>query len=329
MGADVNLVSLGVRFNEGDRVSLVSSGCELAQFDQPADLEKGIKAAAGADAVCVANVWLRHLGRDFVSRLDRCKLLVTGGSPDMLDMDEASLRGISVANCPGYYAQAVSEHAFALLLALARKLGRRAERPQEPGLAFHEEMVQLWKGVELGGKTLGIVGPGPVAARLAGIGLGFGMRVVVVKRNKPWWITRVLRHRGVEFSAFREMLPQADVIIAAMPGVMGGRGFFGAEAFSAMRRGCLFVNVGRPQVVDENELRSALERGLVGGAGLDGTSPAGAMALRQFRNVVITPHMGWNTEDSEARFSAECAGNVKAFFAGSPVNLVLDSRALN
>jgi lactate dehydrogenase-like 2-hydroxyacid dehydrogenase len=329
MGATVKLVSLGVRFAEGDKLYLSSSGFELEQYDQPGDLERAVQAAAGAGAVCVANAWLRRLGRDFVNRLEGCRLLVAGGSADMLDLDEASLRGISVANCPGYSAPAIAEQAFALLLALARRLNRRGERPAEPGLEAQEEMVRLWKGTELGGKTLGVLGHGATGRQLAAIGMGFGMRVLVAKRDKPWLLTRLLRHRGVTFSNFRDMLPQADVVISSLPGGMGSRRFFGAEAFAAMKPNCLFVNVGGANLVDEVELLSALESGRLAGAGLDGVTPAGAQALRQLKNVVITPHMGWNTEESAARFSAECAANVTSFFAGRPANLLLDARPAN
>jgi phosphoglycerate dehydrogenase-like enzyme len=320
----VKLVSLGVNFTDADKRTLLASGCDLRQYDSSRDLEAALQAAGEADAVCISKVWLRFPGPDFISRLGRCRLVVTGGAACPLDPEEAARRGISIAHCPGYSAPAIAEYAFALLLTLARKLGRRMERPSGSGLAAAEALVRLWKGAELHGKTLGIAGYGAIGRYLALIARGFDMKVLVVSRERPWWPARVLRYRHVHFVEFADMLRRSDVVVSVLPD-MGAREFFGAEAFAGMRRGCLFVNVGNPQVIDETELKMALEQGQLAGAGLDGVSPMGAQMLRPLANVLLSPRMGWNTAEAGARFSGECARSVIRFFSGRPVRLLTDA----
>jgi phosphoglycerate dehydrogenase-like enzyme len=326
MSEPINLVSLGLRFADSDRQVLLSAGFKLSEYLQPGDLESGIKAAAAAEAVCLSNTWMRHLGRDFVSKLERCRLVVTGGSAELLDLDEASFRAISVANCPRYSAPAVAEHAFTILLALARRLQHRGERPAVQDMASHDEMIRNWRGFELRGKTLGLMGYGAVGQALIPIAKGFGMNVVVARRDLPRLFTRLFLDRKITFVKFSDMLPQSDVIISSLPGGIKTRGFFGVDTFLNMRKGAIFVNVGRPHTVDEAELKAALERGDLAGAALDSVTPEGGAALRQLKNVFITPGMGWNTVESAERLSEECALNVTAFFSGHPQNLVLDAR---
>lgn len=324
MNTTEKLVSLGICFSDKDKLELEKAGCALSQYDAAGDLEEALLAAKDAAAVCVSNVWMRHLPPDFLGRLEKCRLLVVGSTgTDTIDADDAALRGISIANCPRYSAPAVAEHAFALLLSLARRLNNRPERPSDPGLVSYTAAVTLRKGVELRGKTLGIAGYGHVGWHLARLASGFGMKVLVAKRNPPWLLSRLIRHRHAKFVKFGAMLTQSDAVVSVVP--PGVRGLFDAEAFGRMRPGCLFVNVGRAQALDEEALHSALENGIVGGAGLDAFSPAGAQALRPLRNVILSPHMAWNTAEAEGRLGRECVKNITSFFAGKPVNLVMDA----
>jgi lactate dehydrogenase-like 2-hydroxyacid dehydrogenase len=263
MKSPEKLVSLGVRFPDAGRRTLRSAGCDLHQYAEVSEFEAALRAAEEAGAVCVSTVWLRHLPSDFISRLKRCRLLVIGGrGANSLDVNDAALRGISIAHCPRYPAPAIAEHAFALLLSLARRLNHRPERPAEPGLHSYEAAAELWKGVELRGKTLGIAGFGfgkDIGRCLARIAAGFGMKVLSVRRQQPWWLARLLFHRNVRFVKFNDMVSQSDAIVSLLP--PGARGAFSEEAFARMRPGCLFVNVGRAQAVDEDALLGALKNG--------------------------------------------------------------------
>jgi len=322
------MVSLGISFSGEDKRSLLSIGCDLHQYAAAQNVEEALREAENADAVCVLNVWIRYLASDFMSRFRRCRLLVIGGAgTDMLKMEDARLRGITVANCPGYAYPSVAEHAFALILALARRWPPPPERLSSPGLAAYEEAVRRWQGVELRGKTLGIAGYGRIGQHLARIARGFGMKIIVFTRRPPWLPARHLWYRWyrhIRFVNFNSMLSQSDVIVSTLPNTPGTRGIFNADAFSRMRCGCLFVNVGRAQVIDEEALRSALEQGRIAGAGLDVASPLGARSLRPMENVLISPHMGWNTVEAKSRIGGECAENIVRFFSGRPINLIPD-----
>jgi phosphoglycerate dehydrogenase-like enzyme len=323
MANPLKLVSLGVLFSGENNKYLFSAGCGVHQYNTARDLEDGLRAAEDADAVCVSNVWIRYLPPDFINRLLRCRLLVIGGAgTDMLAMENARRRGIAIANCPLYSAPAVAEHAFALILSLARKLYLRPERSSGPELASYEASARLMKGMELRGKTLGIAGYGRIGRQLARIAGGFGMRVAGFKRKPPRMLTRALFHRQTHFVGFGCVLCQSDVIVSTLPGTPEARNLFNAEAFARMRRGCLFVNVGRAQGVDEAALQSALEQGIIAGAGLDVVSQLGARNLRPMKNVIISPHIGWNTTEAEERLGRECATTIVRFFSGRPVNLI-------
>ena len=323
-----NLVSLGLKFTEPDRAALSGAGFSVAEYLRPEDLEAGIKAAAAAGCVCISGPWMRHIGKDFASKLERCRLIVTSGPVDLLDMDEASFRGISVAVCSQFSAPAVAEHAFTILLALARRLPHRGERAAVPDLAGHEEMAALHRGMELRTKTLGLIGYGAVGQAIVPIARGFGMKVLVARPNLPPFFSRLAWDRRVTFTRFSEILPLCDVVIASLPGGIRTRRFFGENTFRSMRDNAIFVNVGRPSTVDEAELKAALERGDLAGAALDLVTPEGGAALRGLRNVFITPGLGWNTAEALERLSFECSRHVTDFFAGSPGKLVMDSRNL-
>jgi phosphoglycerate dehydrogenase-like enzyme len=321
----IKLVSLGIRFSGGDEQALISAGCLIQAYDAPKDLPEALRAAEDAEIVCVSNVWQVHLAPDFMNSLGRCRLVVLG-TPGVgkLNMEVARLNGIAVASCPAYSAPAVAEYAFAIMLALARKLVRRRRPVSEDGPGSFDEPVRLLQGVELRGKTLGIAGYERIGPHLAGIAKSWDMKILVSQCKMPWW-RRVLTPRHVHFVNFRAMLDQSDAIVSVLPGRPNTQGTFDDDAFSRMRNGCLFVNVGQPQAVDEDALLAALKQGKLGGAGLDIVSSRdAARSLRELDNVIVSHRVAWNTVQSEKRRAAECAKNVVRFLSGHPINLLVE-----
>jgi D-3-phosphoglycerate dehydrogenase len=220
-----------------------------------------------------------------------------------IDMEEAARRGIAVVSLKGETEflssiRATAEHALGLLLALARCLPRAHAHVLSGGWDRN-----LFQGVELFGKTAGIVGYGRLGRIMARYLLAMDMRVLA---SDPHVLPENVAP-GVTLTHLDNLLAQADAVSVHVNLTQDTRGFFGARAFAAMRKGALFINTGRGELVDEAALLSALESGHLGGAALDvlaGEDPAGMAGhplvryAREHKNLVLTPHIGGNTRES-------------------------------
>ena len=229
-----------------------------------------------------------------------------GVGTDNIDLEAARRHGIVVTNTPGVLTDATADFAFALLLAVARHL-RAADVFVRDG-RFERWETMLLLGLELRGKTLGIVGMGRIGTAMARRALGFGMQVVYYNR-RPANPTDayLLSARRVEFD---ELLATSDVISLHCALNAESRHLFDATAFSRMKPGALLINTARGPVVDEAALIAALRDGTLGGAGLDvfEHEPAVPAALLDHPRVVVAPHLASATIEARtamARMAAE------------------------
>lgn len=242
-------------------------------------------------------------------------IAVSGTGVEDVDVAEATRRGIAVANVPGPSNRAVAEHCLALLFAVAR-----AVPAQDRAIRRGE-----WKaaqGIELGGKTLGIVGIGGISSALAPLARALGMTVISWSRNNNPARAQGIGARAVSLD---ELLAAADVISLHVRLSDGTRGMIGADQFARMKRGAILINTARGAVIDEPALIQALSSRAIAGAGLDVFAeeplPAGHPFLAM-ENVVMTPVSGWSTVDASARMIDQSIENVVRFLSGSPVNVV-------
>lgn len=208
-------------------------------------------------------------------------------------------RGIRMANAAGANANAVSEHAFALLLALTRRMSEARDNQQK----------QFWRGMisdlsqredELAGKTLLVYGLGRIGERIARIAKAFDMRVIGIRRSGGS-LPSVDRMGTPD--ELRTLLPEADAVVLACPLSAETRGLIDATALAAMKPSALLVNVARGPVVDEPALIAALSEKRIAGAGIDVTTvePLDATSpLWSLENVVLTPHTAGETRRHEA-----------------------------
>lgn len=240
---------------------------------------------------------------------------ISGTGVEDVDVGEATARGIAVANVPGPSNRAVAEHCLALLFAVAR-----AVPAQDRAIRRGE-----WKavqGIELGGKTLGIVGVSGISSELAPLARALGMDVISWSRNNDPARAAAIGARAVPLD---ELLAKADVISLHVRLNDTTRGMIGAEQFARMKRGAIVINTARGGVIDEPAMLHALRDGQLGGAGLDVFAqeplPAGHPLLTM-DNVVMTPVSAWNTVDAANRMINQSIENVVRFLAGSPVNVV-------
>jgi D-3-phosphoglycerate dehydrogenase len=178
------------------------------------------------------------------------------------------------------------------------------------------------QGIELGGKTLGIVGVSGISSELAPLARGLGMRVISWSRNNDPARAAAI---GAQAVPLAELLAAADVISLHVRLNDATRDMIGSEQFARMKRGAIVINTARGGVIDEDALLAALRSGKIAGAGLDVFAheplPAGH-PLIAMDNVVMTPVSAWSTVDASARMINQSIENVASFIAGRPVNIV-------
>jgi glyoxylate reductase len=225
---------------------------------------------------------------------------------DNIDVEAAKARGVAVGNTPGVLTDATADLAFALLLALARKL------PQGEALVRSGEW-RTWEpaadlGADLSGATLGIVGRGRIGDAVARRAEGFGMEVVHSSRSS-----------GVPLEA---LLEQADIVSLHCPLTPETRHLISDEALARMKRSALLVNTARGGVVDQVALRRALIEGEIAGAALDVTDPEPLPAddpLLEAPNLIVVPHVGSATVRTRSKMAAMAVENLMAALAGEPM----------
>jgi D-3-phosphoglycerate dehydrogenase len=249
-----------------------------------------------------------------LERATRLKVVGRAGvGVDNVDVDAATRRGIVVANAAESTVVSAAEHAIALMLALARNLPQ-AHAALKAGTWDRARFA----GVELDGKTLGVVGLGRIGREVARRALGLGMRVVAYD---PFVAPDRFRDLGVEAAAsLSELYGEADVVSLHLPLNDRTRGILNAEAFAQMRDGVRIVNAARGELVVEGALIEAIASGKVAGAALDVfSSEPYSGALLALDQVVVTPHLAGSTTEAQDRAGVVIAEQVTAALEGGIV----------
>jgi phosphoglycerate dehydrogenase-like enzyme len=245
----------------------------------------------------------------------RLRLIVRAGSGmDNVDLAAVERRAIRFERIPGPGARAVAEMAFALMLALARKL-LPADRLLRQGRFAKPEMT----GYLLHEKTLGVVGAGNIGSQVGQMAAAWGLRVLgCTERGGEAEVAR-LAALGIQFTALEEVLRRSDFVSVHVPLQASTRNLIGAAALARMKRGAFLVNLARGGVVDERALAAALASGHLAGAALDVHEREGDGAvspLAGLENVVLTPHIGASTHDSQRRIGELIVRAIEGFEGG-------------
>jgi D-3-phosphoglycerate dehydrogenase len=284
--------------------------------DRPASAEEKVRRAR--DAVCLINS--RGAVRwpaDVLGQLPRLRTItVCGIGTDAIDLDAARRQGIVVCNIPGRTAPIVAEHALALMLATARSAWFLTNELKN-GRWTRRDLVFLR------GKTLGLVGAGPIAAETARLGRAIGMNVQA-------WTFHPSPERaeqlGVRFVSLDELLRTSEVVSIHVPLTDQSRGLIGERELARMKPGAILVNTARGAVVDTAALVAALHAGRLGGAGIDvyDLEPLPPNhPLLSCEQVVLTPHIADQTPEGMDLLNGGAVDNVIAFLEGRPQNRVV------
>lgn len=234
---------------------------------------------------------------------------------DNVDIDACTRHGILFGNTPGVLVNTTADLAFSLLLCSARRI--------HEGWDFVR--AGAWRpgynipfGIDLAGKTLGIVGMGQIGAAVAKRAKAFGMDVIYYNRHRRQDEDKI----GATYESFDVLLDKADCIILLTPLSQATRGLFGREQFSKMKSTAYFINVSRGPVVDTDALVDALQTGKIAYAALDVTDPEPLPAdhpLLKLTNILVTPHIGSATTETRTAMAQLTADNLLAGLMDKPL----------
>lgn len=270
---------------------------------------------AAADAVVNVRAYSRF-DRALLTALPRLRLIaVVGTGTDNIDLAAAGELGVVVSNCPAASAVSVAEFTIALLFAAVRHIPLM-DRRVRAGVWHHVE------GVELRGKTLGVVGLGAIGQEVARLGNGLGMEVVAWSfRQDPERAARV----GARLVDWEALFHTADAVSLHLRATAQTAGIVGARELGWLKPGAIVINTARAALVDEEALRDALRAGRIVAAGLDvfqeePLSPGSPWL--GLDNVVLTPHVAWVTREAGARLRLMPVDNIEAYLTGTPRHVV-------
>ncbi len=258
-----------------------------------------------------------------LARLDTLRYIaVLATGYNVVDIDAARRRGIAVSNVPEYGTDSVAQHVVALLLELCHGVGRHAHSVREGEWGRAADFC-FWHApvLELSGLTLGLVGFGRIGRRVASICGALGMNVVAYTpsmHGKP-------APEGVGWCELDELFRSADVVSLHCPLTVDNEGLVDADRLRTMKPSALLVNTARGALVDEAALAAALSAGRIAGAAVDVAAREPmheGNPLRTAPRCIVTPHMAWSSLPARRRLMAATAANVRAYQAGSPVNVV-------
>ncbi|MCC7193593.1 MAG: phosphoglycerate dehydrogenase [Phycisphaeraceae bacterium] len=255
----------------------------------------------------------------------RLRIIARAGvGVDNIDLEAATSRGILVVNSAEASTITTAEHAFALLMALARNIGPAYKTMAEGGWDRNR-----FNGRQLSGKVLGVVGFGRIGRTVAERALAFGMQVVAYD---PFYAQPTAMDGKVKmFPSFIDLAPHADILTFHVPLTDQTRGLLNRESFCKCRKGVLVVNASRGGVVDESSLIPAIEAGQCGGAALDvfeSEPPTADNPLRKHAKILLTPHLGASTVEAQQAVSVDAAASCLSFLRGESIHGAVNAGGL-
>ena len=279
----------------------------IAKSTSEADI---LAVARDADGVLVTYA---KLPGELLRQLQRCRVIGRFGlGVDNIDVKAAAALNIVVTYVPDYCLQEVSDHAMALVLALARKVAFSNALVQQG----RWEMPAVVPIRRLEGQVLGLVGLGNIPRRVAPKARAFGFKVIA---HDPYVSAAIAQELGVELVSFERLLEISDFISVHAPLTPQTRGLFNADAFGRMKKGAHIVNTARGPLLDEAALVAALDAGHLGGAALDvvATEPLSKDSpLLGRSNVILTPHTAFYSVEALEELQTKCATDVAHVLSG-------------
>jgi D-3-phosphoglycerate dehydrogenase len=289
-------------------ISVLGEDFEVLTVDG-ADRAALLPALAAADALIVRSA--TTVDAEALAAGPGLKVVARAGvGLDNVDVAAATARGVMVVNAPQSNIVSAAEHAVALLLAVARRIPAA-----HASLTAGEWKRSRFTGVELTGKTAGLLGLGRIGALVAQRLSAFGMRLLAYD---PYVSAARAAQMGVSLVSLPELLAECDVISVHLPRTPETLGLIGKDELSTCKKGAILINAARGGLVDEAALAEALRSGHLGGAGIDvyAKEPTTSSPLFDAPNVVVTPHLGASTEEAQEKAGLSVARSVRLALSG-------------
>ncbi len=304
---------------EGGLAALRAAGHEV-DVQVGLDHEGLLHAVRGAHALIVRSA-TKVTADVFAAGEDLVVVGRAGVGVDNVDVEAATARGVMVVNAPLSNVLSAAEHAMALLLAQARNLPQAHQ-----SLTSGKWERSRFEGVELSGKTLGVVGLGRVGTLVAQRAAAFGMRVVAYD---PYVSAERAQHLGVELLELDELMGSSDFVSVHLPKTPATTGLIDAKLLARAKPGLRIVNTARGGIVVEADLAAAVREGRIHGAGLDvfATEPTTQSELFSLEHVVVTPHLGASTTEAQERAGETIAEQVALALEGAFVPFAVNVAA--
>jgi D-lactate dehydrogenase len=281
-----------------------------------------------------------RLSREVLAHFPNLKLIVTRSvGYDHIDLKACAERGIAVSYVPGYGDNTVAEFAFGLILNLTRKIYQGIDQIKESG-SFS---LKGLRGIDLKGKTIGIVGTGRIGREMVKIAKGFGMKVLAYD---PFPNLEFAKELDFEYVDFETLLRGSDIISLHCPHNEKTHHLINKENIGLIKRGAYLINTARGPILETDALIQALQAGILSGAGLDVLEEEGETKdelaylsqgrpneeelrtmlqnhiLMEMPNVLITPHTAFNSKEAMERILMTTIDNIRGFLEGKPINVV-------
>ena len=263
-----------------------------------------------ADLAVIANYPLKKEALDKASSLKYLCVAFTG--VDHVDIDTCREKGIAVSNCAGYSTESVAELAIGMMLSLYRKLAEGKDA------AAHGKAGAGLRGIEIKDRTVGIIGTGAIGYRTANLAKAFGAKVLGYNRSHS--------HDDITYTDLNTLLQTSDIVSIHLPLTKDTKHFIDKDKLSLMKKDAILINTARGGIIDNEALAEALKKGEIAGAGIDVFDMEPPLPedypLLSAPHTVLTPHVGFDTEEAMKRRAAIVADNLKSFVEGKQKNII-------
>jgi D-lactate dehydrogenase len=301
-------------------VSELLEGLDVVFYEEKLS-GSNLELTKDADVLCIFTNSL--INKDVIDSLPNLKAIVTRSTGfDHIDVAYANSKNIKVSNVPAYGSETVAEFAFALILTLSRKMREATSAIKENGDYTVPLKVQ---GFDLSEKTLGVVGTGKIGKNVIRIAHGFDMKVVAYDLYPDM---NFAKDNNFTYKTLPEVLAQSDIVTLHAPYTKENHHLINKENISLFKKGAYLINTARGELVETDALISGLDSGVIAGAGLDVLEgermfkKGDNIPMLDMPNVVMTPHVAFDTREAELRILQTTVENIKGFVSGTPINLV-------
>jgi len=304
----------GKKNNALDRLKEFSSDLIYNPYKRPLTEEELIPLLKDCDGYVAG---LDYITEKVLTECSNLKVISRyGAGVDRVDLEAAKAKGILVTNTPGVNAVAVAELAMGLILNLARKISM-LDKKTKGG-----EWVRS-TGIELGNKTIGILGLGAIGKNLAKYAQGFSMKVLAYD---PYINEEYAKKNNITVATFEQVIENSDVLSLHLPLNKETKHLINKEVIERMKVGAILVNTSRGGIIDEEAAYEALKKGSLGGLGLDAfeVEPPIGSPLFELDNVVVTPHTGAHTKEATENMANLSVDNLIKVLSGNECNYILN-----